>query len=75
MAASEAELRGLRELQAQYPDQHVYLGRYGEAIIEPANRPQRNLFPEGDQFDEVRRNRLKAPLGQSSLLQLELEGV
>lgn len=37
---TEAEKRGLAELRAQFPDHHITIGQWGEAVLTPLSREQ-----------------------------------
>lgn len=72
-----AELQGLQELQAQYPNHIASLGHFGEAVLTPRRdvvHGTTGTLPEVDRALDEWKQRVNSGLGQSSLLDLQLEG-
>jgi len=63
------EMYGLAQLQAAHPDKRVYLDARGCAIVDPNQPP----LPEVVGALDAWRQKVNEGIGQSSLLQLELE--
>lgn len=70
---TRSERLGLEQLQAQHPDKHVYIDGRGVATIEPIDSRYQRRPPEVDAAMDAWRQEMQAGLGQSSLLQWELD--